>query len=45
MVNEEGEHINLRGQFEFNYPKRGISIDEVESVDEIVTRFKTERSG
>ena len=41
MVNEEGEHINLRGQFEFNYPKRGISIDEVESVDEIVTRFKT----
>lgn len=41
MVNEEGEHINLRGQFEFNYPKEGISIDEVESVDEIVTRFKT----
>lgn len=41
MVNAEGEHINLRGQFEFNYPKKGIPIDEVESVDSIVTRFKT----
>lgn len=26
---------------DFNYPKKGISIDEVESVDEIVKRFKT----
>lgn len=41
MVNEEGAHINLRGQLEFNYPKEGIPIDEVESVDEIVKRFKT----
>ena len=41
MVNEEGAHINLRGQLDFNYPKKGISIDEVESVDEIVQRFKT----
>lgn len=41
MVNKEGEHINLRGQLEFNYPKKGIPIDEVESVDSIVTRFKT----
>ncbi len=41
MVDEEGEKINLRGQLEFNYPKKGISIDEVESVDSIVTRFKT----
>ncbi|MDD2981094.1 MAG: glutamate synthase large subunit, partial [Hespellia sp.] len=41
MVNAEGEHINLRGQLEFVYPKKGISIDEVESVDSIVTRFKT----
>ena len=41
MVNEEGAKINLRGQLDFNYPKKGISIDEVESVDEIVTRFKT----
>jgi glutamate synthase (NADPH/NADH) large chain len=41
MVDEEGEKINLRGQMEFNYPKKGIPLDEVESVDSIVTRFKT----
>ena len=41
MVNAEGEHINIRGQLEFNYPKKGIPIEEVESVDEIVKRFKT----
>ncbi len=41
MVNQEGENINLRGQLEFVYPEKGISIDEVESVDDIVTRFKT----
>jgi len=39
MVNEEGAHINLRGQLDFNYPKKGIPIEE--SVDEIVQRFKT----
>ena len=41
MVNEEGAHINLRGQLDFNYPKKGIPIEEVEGVDEIVQRFKT----
>ena len=41
MVNEEGAHINLRGQLDFNYPKKGIPIEGVESVDEIVQRFKT----
>jgi len=41
MVNEEGAKINLRGQLEFNYPKSGIPIEQVESVDDIVTRFKT----
>ncbi|MCI8504247.1 MAG: glutamate synthase large subunit [Dorea sp.] len=41
MVNEEGAYINLRGQLAFNYPKKGVPIDEVESVDAIVTRFKT----
>ena len=41
MVNEEGAHINLRCQLDFNYPKKGIPIEEVESVDEIVQRFKT----
>ena len=41
LVNSEGEQINLRGQLEFNYPKKGVPIEEVESVDSIVTRFKT----
>lgn len=41
MINEEMEHTTLRGQLEFIYPEQGISIDEVESVDSIVTRFKT----
>ena len=41
MVDEEGEKINLRGQLDFNYPKKGIPLEEVESVDSIVTRFKT----
>ena len=41
MVDEEGEKINLRGQLEFNYPKKSVPIEEVESVDSIVTRFKT----
>ena len=41
MVDEEGEKINLRGQLDFNYPKKGVPIEEVESVDSIVTRFKT----
>lgn len=41
LVNEEGAGINLRGQFEFNFPEKGVPIEEVESVDEIVTRFKT----
>ena len=40
-INEEDKHINLRSMLDFNYPKKGIPIDEVESVDEIVKRFKT----
>jgi len=31
----------LRSLMDFNYPENGISIDEVESVEEIVKRFKT----
>ncbi len=31
----------MRGQLDFNYPKKGIPIEEVESVDDIVKRFKT----
>ncbi|MFI3213154.1 MAG: glutamate synthase large subunit [Eubacteriales bacterium] len=41
LVNKEETVMNLRGLMDFNYPKKGISIDQVESVDEIVTRFKT----
>lgn len=31
----------LRSLMDFKYPEKGISIEEVESVDEIVKRFKT----
>jgi glutamate synthase (ferredoxin) len=41
LINNETDAGNLRGLLEFNYPKKGISIDEVESVDSIVKRFKT----
>ena len=40
-IDEKEGHVNLRSMLDFNYPKKGISIDEVESVDEIVKRFKT----
>ena len=36
------EHIGvLRDLIELKYPKKGVPIEEVESVDSIVTRFKT----
>ena len=41
LVNQEEKDGCIRGLMDFNYPKKGISIDEVESVDSIVTRFKT----
>ncbi|MCP1103478.1 glutamate synthase (NADPH/NADH) large chain [Aequitasia blattaphilus] len=41
LVDKEGEGINLRGQLDFVYPKKGIDISQVESVEEIVKRFKT----
>ncbi|MDF2473137.1 MAG: hypothetical protein K0R21_919 [Anaerocolumna sp.] len=41
MVEKEEEGINLRGLLDLNYPEQGISIDEVESVESIVKRFKT----
>ena len=33
--------MNLRGMLDFKYPEKGIPVEEVESVDEIVKRFKT----
>ncbi len=40
-INREENKVNLRGLLDFDYPEQGISIDEVESVDSIVRRFKT----
>ena len=41
MVNAEDGVRNLRGLMDFKYPKKGVPLEEVESVDSIVTRFKT----
>ncbi|MCR4797119.1 MAG: glutamate synthase large subunit [Lachnospiraceae bacterium] len=41
LVNADGKVMNLRGLFGLKYAKKPIDIDEVESVDEIVRRFKT----
>ena len=41
LVNEEEKDGNLRGLMDFNFPKKEIPLEEVESVDSIVTRFKT----
>ncbi|MBR1623948.1 MAG: glutamate synthase large subunit, partial [Pseudobutyrivibrio sp.] len=41
LVNEEDNVRNLRGLIDFKYPKKSISIDEVEPVESIVRRFKT----
>ncbi len=41
QLTEEMEPMNLRGLMEFNYPEKGVPIEEVESADSIVKRFKT----
>ena len=41
LINDEESTKNLRGLMDFNYPKNGVPIEEVESVESIVTRFKT----
>ena len=41
LINKETTPMNLRGLLEFNYPEEGIPIEQVESVDSIVKRFKT----
>ena len=38
---QEESAKNLRGLMDFCYPEKGVPIEEVESVDSIVTRFKT----
>lgn len=41
LINEEMDAVNLRGLMEFNYPEKGVPIEEVETADSIVKRFKT----
>ena len=41
FVNKEEGVKNLRGLMDIKFPKKGINIDQVESVDSIVKRFKT----
>ncbi len=41
MIDEELGAVNIRGLLDFNYPENPVPLDEVESVDEIVKRFKT----
>lgn len=41
LVNKDTGVKNLRGLMDIKFPKKGISIDQVESVDSIVKRFKT----
>ncbi len=41
LINGESNKGYLRRLLDFNYPEKGIPLEEVESVDSIVTRFKT----
>ncbi|MDE6674670.1 MAG: glutamate synthase subunit alpha, partial [Acetatifactor sp.] len=41
LVNDENSVRNLRGLMDFAYPKKGVPLESVESVESIVTRFKT----
>ncbi len=41
LVDDDAVPHTLRGLLRFDYPAEGIDISEVESVDEIVKRFKT----
>ncbi|MCC6353249.1 MAG: glutamate synthase large subunit, partial [Verrucomicrobiae bacterium] len=42
LVNDQSRKLyTLRGMFEFKFPNKPIPIEEVESVDSIVRRFKT----
>jgi len=41
MINEEMSPVNIRGLLDFNYAETPVPLDEVESADSIVRRFKT----
>ena len=40
-INDASRTMNLRGLMDFDYPETGVPLEEVESVDSIVQRFKT----
>ena len=41
IISEEMDPVNIRGLFDFKYADKPVPLDEVESVDSIVRRFKT----
>ncbi len=41
MLNEEMSPVNIRGLLDFNFAENPVPLDEVESADSIVKRFKT----
>ena len=41
MIDKENAPVTLRGLLDFAYPEKGIPIEEVESEESIVRRFKT----
>ena len=41
LISEEMSPVSIRGLFDFNYAETPVPLDEVESVDSIVRRFKT----
>ena len=41
VANEGGDEMHLRSLLAFNYPEESVPLDEVESVESIVKRFKT----
>ena len=41
LLNEEMKPVHIRGLLDFNYAEQPLPLEEVESVDSIVHRFKT----
>ncbi len=41
MINQKEAPVSLRALMDFNYPKQGVPISEVEPIESIMMRFKT----
>lgn len=41
LIDKETQALNIRGLMDFKYPKKAVPIEQVESVESIVKRFKT----